>query len=181
MRRRGADRSAARCYDTLADDVRAASPARSRSCHRSTSTTSAAPSCSTRSRRCPSTTPPAASARSSTATRPAIIERSGADELVELGLGHGLEDARAAVRDGRARAASSATCRSTWTSRWSRRRRPSWSRPTPGCACTAWSATSAATSARSPTATAGCSPSSAARSATSTPTSGPRSWPRCAT
>ena len=47
-----------------------ASRVRSRSCRRSTSTTSADRACSSRSRRCPSTTRRAASARSSTATAP---------------------------------------------------------------------------------------------------------------
>ena len=74
--------------DSLAADVRARDWAcRSRSSRRSTSTTSAARSCSTRSPRCPSTTPRAASAQILNRHAPEIAELTGAEELVELGSG----------------------------------------------------------------------------------------------
>ena len=57
-------------------------------------------------------------------------------------LGHGLQDARAAVRDGRRRARCAATCRSTWTSRWSQACAVELVELYPGSRCTAWSATS---------------------------------------
>ena len=74
--------------DTLVDDVRdGLTRRRSRSCRPSTSTTSADPSCSTGSRRCPSTTRRAASAQILNRHSPEIVEASDAEELVELGSG----------------------------------------------------------------------------------------------
>ena len=67
-----------------------ASPARSRSSRRATSTTSAARSCSRRSPSCPSTTRPAPSARSSSATPPEICAAAGKPDDADrarLGLG----------------------------------------------------------------------------------------------
>ncbi len=66
-------------------------------------------------------------------------------------LGHGLEDARAAVRDGRRRLA--AALRALRRGRVGGRRpaRSSWSSSTPGWTCTAWWATSGATSSACPT------------------------------
>ena len=46
-------------------------------------------------------------------------------------LGHGVEDPRAPVRDGRRAARCAATCPSTWTSRWSRPAPSSWWSSTP--------------------------------------------------
>ena len=112
------------------------SRARSRSCRRSTSTTRAAPSCSTASASCPSTTRRAPSARSSSARAEEIAELTGAVELVELGSGtaaktrvlldalHAAGTLRA-LRPGRRHREHGPRLRRELTSEY------------PGCACTA--------------------------------------------
>ena len=99
-----------------------------------------------------------------------IVDRAGSTRAGRAGLGHGLEDARAAVRDGRRRARSSATCRSTSIRVGGGARAPtsSWS-STRASRCTAWWATSSSDLRHVPGGRAArWSPSSAARSATST-------------
>ena len=87
------------------------------------------------------------------------------------GLGHGVEDARAALRDGRPRLAAAlrAVRRGRVGGRGLRATssRELYPGPRPS---TAWWATSAATSTASPPASGACSRSSAARSATCSPT-----------
>ena len=80
-----------------------ASRSPSRSSRRATSTTSAARSCSSGSPSCPSTTRPAASARSSSALGARSSPRQAAATLIELGSGSAAQDPRAARRDARGR------------------------------------------------------------------------------
>ena len=118
--------------DTLIADVRSglARGAR-RSCRRSTSTTPRARASSTGSPRCRSTTRRAASAAILNRHAPEIV--AGAQRARGARLGHGIEDAGAAVRDGRGRnAASLRAVRRRPSRRRALRRRARRALPGPG-------------------------------------------------
>ena len=157
----------------MARDVRDGLSPSPRSWRRSTSTTSAARSSSSRSPSCASTTRPGPSARSSTSARP----RSSPPPA-----SRGRWSSSAPARPRRPAicstrcatpAASAPTSRSTSPRRSPTRPLSRWSTSTPASPSAGSSATSSTTSSASPTGTAGgWSPSSAARSATSTPRRG---------
>ena len=98
-----------------------------------------------RSPRCPSTTPRAASARSSTAARRRSSPRRARPSWSSSARAWRRRRARCCTRwpaPGRC----AATCRSTSTRRWSSSAPTSWPSSTRASPCTAWSATSSATS-----------------------------------
>ena len=159
----------------MAADVREGLRATSRSCRRSTSTTSAAPQLFDRITELPEYYPTRCERAILNRYAPEIVDRAGATELVELGSGSASKTRAllfAMAGEGTLERYVPVDCSKSVVER-SRRGadrglpRPRW--------CTGWSATSRSTSSTCRTASGGCSPSSAARSATSTRPSAPGS------